>query len=188
MNMKVVVTGTPGAGKTTVLNKALEELEGFKVINYGDKMFEVAVEEKLVEHRDKMRKLPPEEQKRIQKLAAKKIAEEAEETNIIIDTHCTISTLKGYLPGLPKWVLDELRPPLIIIIEANSDEILIRRMKDTTRIRDIEYIAQIEEHQLMNRAVAMAYAMYTGATVKIIRNHDNGLEKAAQELSDTLRR
>lgn len=184
----VVVTGTPGAGKTTVLNKALEELTGFKVVNYGDKMLEVAMEEKLVEHRDEMRKLPTEEQRRIQRLAAKKIAKEAKEINIIVDTHCTISTPKGYLPGLPKWVLDELQPEIIIVIEANPDEILIRRVKDTTRVRDMEYIAQIEEHQLMNKAMAMAYAMYTGATVKIIGNHDGKLEEAAQELANVLRR
>ncbi len=186
--MKVVVTGTPGAGKTTVLNKALEEIEGFKVINYGDKMLEVAIDEKLVEHRDEMRKLPAEEQRRIQRLAARKIAEEAKETDIIVDTHCTILTPKGYLPGLPKWVLDELQPELLIIIEANPDEILVRRIKDTTRVRDIQYIAQIEEHQLMNRVIAMAYAMYTGATVKIIRNHDEKLEEAARELADALRK
>lgn len=185
--MKVVVTGTPGAGKTTVLNKALEKVSGYKVVNYGDKMLEVALEEKLVNHRDELRKLPVEDQRRIQKVAARKIAEEAREVNIIVDTHCTISTPKGFLPGLPKWVLDELQPDLIVIIEANPDEIFVRRIKDATRVRDIEYVHGIEEHQYMNRAAAMAYSMYTGAAVKVIKNHDGELEKAATELAEVLK-
>jgi len=89
-NKVVVIVGVPGVGSTTVTNKAIEELkkEGieYKIVNFGTVMFEIAKEEGLVEHRDQLRKLPPEEQKRIQKLAGKKIAEMAKESNIVVDT------------------------------------------------------------------------------------------------------
>ena len=44
----VVLTGIPGSGSTTVLDKALEEVD-YLHINYGDVMTEIAIEKGLVE-------------------------------------------------------------------------------------------------------------------------------------------
>lgn len=181
----VVVAGIPGSGSTTVLTKALEHLD-YLHINYGDVMLEIAEKEGLVDDRDSIRKLSPEVQKEIQRKAAKNIKERSEQDNIIVDTHCTIKTPKGFLPGLPKWVLDELQPDMFVLLEANGDEILMRRINDTTRIRDLEKLSDIKLHQEMNRAVSMAYAALTGATVKIIKNHDNKLAESVEEMIKTL--
>ncbi len=190
-NKLVVVTGVPGAGGTTITQKAMEKLseEGinYKMVNFGTVMFEVAQEENLVEDRDQMRKLDPDTQKRIQKLAGRKIAEMVKESPVVVDTHSTIKTPKGYLPGLPVWVLNELNPDIIIAVETSGDEILIRRLNDETRNRDLETTAGIEEHQIMNRAAAMTYGVLTGATVKIIQNKNNLLDYAVEELISVLR-
>lgn len=183
----VVITGTPGAGKTTVLSGALEKLKGkFEIVNYGDEMMKAAEKKKIVKHRDEMRKLAPETQKKIQKLAAESIAKKAKKTSIIVDTHCCIKTPKGYLPGLPKWVIEKIKPNQIVLVEADPNEIAARRAKDETRVRDAEYASELEEHQMMNRAMAMAYAMYTGATVKIVKNNDNKLDEAVENLRRAL--
>ncbi|MEM2508848.1 MAG: AAA family ATPase, partial [Candidatus Thermoplasmatota archaeon] len=92
--MKVVVAGIPGAGKTTVL----KEVKGIEIINYGDVMFSIAKKKNLVNDRDEIRKLPIDEQRKLQKEAAKFISKKK---NVIIDTHCTIKTRDGYMPGLP---------------------------------------------------------------------------------------
>ena len=182
----VVLTGIPGSGSTTVLNKALEEVN-YLHINYGDVMTEIAIEKGLVEDRDSLRKLSPDLQKDIQKQAGIKIKEKSESENVIVDTHCTISTPSGYLPGLPQWVLEGLNPDNFVLIEANPDEILYRRLNDDTRERDIEKAKDIQLHQEMNRAASMAYATLTGATVKIINNHDNHLKSTVQNLVDLLK-
>jgi adenylate kinase len=181
----VVVAGIPGSGSTTVLEHALKETD-YVHVNYGDVMMEIAQEMKLVEDRDSMRKLPPETQKKVQKKAAKTIRERAENANTIVDTHCTINTPAGFLPGLPHWVLEELQPDMFILIEADGDEILMRRISDTTRTRDMERLRDIDLHQEMNRATAMAYAVYTGATVKIIENHNDRLDEPVNEMKKTL--
>lgn len=181
----VVVAGIPGSGSTTVLQHALKDTD-YVHVNYGDVMLEIALEMKLVEDRDSMRKLPPETQKKVQKQAAKTIRERAAESNTIVDTHCTIKTPLGFLPGLPKWVLKELQPDMFILIEADGDEILMRRISDTTRTRDSERLQDINLHQEMNRATAMAYAVYTGATVKIIENHNDRLDEPVTEMKETL--
>ncbi len=182
----VVIAGIPGSGSTTVLSKVLEKLD-YMHVNYGDVMLEIAKGNGLVDNRDDLRKLSPDIQKEVQKNAAQSIREKSEQSNIIVDTHCTINTPSGFLPGLPKWVLDKLKPDMFILLEADGDEILKRRISDITRNRDSERLKDIELHQEMNRAASMAYAVLTGATVKIIENHDNQVDEAVNEMVKTLK-
>lgn len=180
--MRAIISGIPGAGKTTVLNEMLKTLN-FEVVNYGDVMFELA-KEYGVKNRDEMRKLPYLKQREIQRRAAEKISEKK---NVIVDTHCTIKTPYGYMPGLPYHILKILEPERIILIEANPDEIEKRREKDRDiRNRDAESIEEIKLHQLMNRISAMSYAVLTGATVKIIENRQGKLSEAVNELIKAL--
>jgi adenylate kinase len=188
MHRVVVVTGMPGVGKSTVLGKALERLRkggtGLRLVNYGDVMFEIA-KGYGVEKRDDVRRLPGERQREIQKKAGRKIA--GIEEDVIVDTHCTIKTQEGYLPGLPQWVLEELKPTQLVLIEAETEMITKRRRSDKSRDRDAEFVHEIEEHQAMNRAIAMSYASLTGATVKIIENRQDEIDKAVDELVEVLR-
>ena len=181
----VVLTGIPGSGSTTLLGKALEEVD-YVHLNYGDIMTEIAIQEKLVDDRDALRKLPAETQKDIQAKAAREIKQRSENDNVIVDTHCTINTPAGFLPGLPIWVLEELQPDLFILIEANPDEIIYRRLNDDSRQRDLQKAKEIKLHQEMNRATSMAYATLTGATVKVLENHDGHLDASVKKLIDVL--
>ena len=178
----IVVTGIPGVGKTTVMQKAAEGMD-IQFVTFGTIMIDIATDLGLVKDRDEMRKLTLDQQKQLQIKTAEKIGKMK---NVILDTHCTIQTPKGYMPGLPEWVLRKLNPTAIIIVEADPQEIFNRRAKDTTRNRDPDSIEKIAEHQMMNRAAAMAYATLTGATVKIVFNHDNALEAAVKEAEPVL--
>ena len=102
----VVLTGIPGSGSSTLLGKALDKVD-YVHLNYGDIMTEIAIKENIVQDRDALRKLSAETQKEIQAKAAKEIKERSEKDNVIVDTHCTINTPSGFLPGLPIWVLEE---------------------------------------------------------------------------------
>jgi len=176
--MRMVVTGVPGVGKTSVMEGVAKE-KGLSIVNYGTVMLEVAKKEGLVEDRDQIRKLPVEVQRDVQEKAAQIIFEMG---NVIVDTHCTIKTPGGYYPGLPEWVLKKLKPDRIVLVEATVDEIARRRSKDEGRKREEEGIEGIKEHQMINRYAAMAYSMLTGASVKIVFNHDGGLERAVKEV------
>ena len=178
----IVVTGIPGVGKTSVMQKAAEGMD-IQFVTFGTIMIDIAQELKLVKDRDEMRKLTLDQQKQLQIKTAEKVGKMK---NVILDTHCTVKTPKGYLPGLPEWVLRKLNPTAIVIVEADPQEIFDRRAKDETRNRDPDSVEKIEEHQMINRAAAMAYATLTGATVKIVFNHDNALDAAVKEAEPVL--
>ncbi|UCG69488.1 MAG: adenylate kinase [Thermoplasmata archaeon] len=176
--MRMVVTGVPGVGKTSVMEGVAKE-KGLTIVNYGTVMFDVAKAEHLVEHRDQIRKLSVETQRDVQEKAAQRIYEMGD---VIVDTHCTIKTSGGYYPGLPEWVLRRLKPDRIILVEATEMEIAKRRTKDESRMRDDEGVEGIAEHQMINRYAAIAYSMLTGASIKIVFNHDGGLKKAVDDV------
>jgi adenylate kinase len=179
----IVVTGIPGVGKTTVMQKAAEGLD-ITFVTFGSVMSDIAIKLKLVKDRDEMRKLSLDQQKHLQIKTAEQVGKMK---NVIVDTHCTVKTPKGYMPGLPEWVLKKLNPTAIVIVEADPQEIFNRRAKDSTRNRDPDSVEKIAEHQMMNRAAAMSYATLTGATVKIVFNHDNALEAAVKEAEPVIR-
>ncbi|MDD5112305.1 MAG: adenylate kinase [Candidatus Altiarchaeota archaeon] len=189
--MLVVVTGIPGTGKTTVATKAMEKLAGegvkYEMVTYGTVMFEIAKGKKLVENRDEMRKLSPDVQKTIQEQAAKKIHLMGMNANIVLDTHCSIKTPKGYLPGLPEKIVKMLEPNVIVIVESGADEIHLRRQGDPTRARDAESVEDIRLHQDMNRNFGAAYAVLSGACVKIIQNPQGKADQAAGEMAGVLK-
>jgi adenylate kinase len=178
----IIVTGIPGVGKTTVMEAAAKARD-LKIAVYGSVMFEVASAKGLVKSRDEIRKLPAETQKAIQKEAAKRIAGMGD---VIVDTHCSIKTPTGYLPGLPAWVLTELEPSAIVLVEADPKEILRRRQGDATRKRDEDSLEAITEHQEYNRRFAAAYATLTGATVHTVQNKDGGVEAALAQMLPVL--
>ena len=186
---KVIITGVPGVGKTTVVNEALKNLSEkgveYQSINFGTFMFEVAKNDNIVKDRDQMRTLDRAVQKRLQQRAAQAIAKIS--GNVLIDTHASVKTPKGYLAGLPEWVLREIMPDIIILVETDDDQILMRRLSDETRTRDKEGSRSIAEHQQFNRSIAAAYAVLTGCTIKIVNNPDHLLEHSVQNLADVLR-
>ncbi|NJE54837.1 adenylate kinase [Thermococcus sp. 21S9] len=188
MPFVVMITGIPGVGKSTITRLALKRTRArFRLVNFGDLMFEEAVKAGLVEHRDEMRKLDPKTQRELQLKAAQKIVEIAREEPVLLDTHATIRTPVGYLLGFPREVIEVINPNFIVIIEATPSEILGRRLRDLKRDRDVETEEQIERHQDLNRAAAVSYAMHSNALIKIIENHeDKGLEEAVNELVQVL--
>jgi adenylate kinase len=180
----IVVMGLPGAGKTTVLKEAVKDTS-FKIVNYGDAMFEVALKEGLVSDRDQMRKLPFERQKEIQKKAAEKLSKE--KGDVLLDTHCSIKTKYGYLPGLPHNILKELNPKALVLIVAPAKDITRRRNEDLTRKRDKLSEEEILEDVLVNKIYLFSYSALIGAPTIIIENKDGKLGEAVGKLKEFLK-
>lgn len=178
----IVIMGLPGAGKSSVL--AGVENSGWKILNYGTLMFEIAQKAYKLSHRDEMRKLPVEKQKKVQEEVAHRLSQE--KGKVILDTHCSIKTPRGYLPGLPFSLLEKLPVEAVVLVTADPEEIMGRRKSDGSRVRDPESLDSIREHDLINKSLLAAYAAHRGCPARIIYNHDGKLEDAVSQLRQML--
>ena len=193
--MLVVMTGVPGVGKSTVVKTAFQQAKekkikvDYEMVNFGDMMLKAAEADGLVKHRDEMRRLPIEKQHAIQKRAAKDIRTLADRRNIILDTHAAIETPRGFIPGMPEWVLRELKPDVIVVLESRPEDINKFRKKDLHddfRRREVDNLEGIKRHQDVNRVVALSYSVLTGTPIKIIWKPDGQLDAAAETLLGVL--
>ena len=182
-----IVVGLSGVGKSTVLEEATKlASEDYEIINYGDRMLEIAKDEGLVDSRDEIKEISSEEQKQVQKKAAESIVEDSEDGNVIVDTHSAIQTPHGYLPGLPKWTIENLEPQHLIILDASAQEIYDRSTDDEGRNREHESVEGIERYRQVAREMASAGSVLTGAYLKVIENSDGQAQQASEELVEVL--
>jgi adenylate kinase len=187
----VVVTGIPGVGKTTVLNELqdLAQQSNFDltIVNFGTVMNEIMHGVGKNMHRDNMRQQTIETQKRTQELAAHEIVKRAERNPVMIDTHMSVRTSSGMWAGLPKNILDIIKPQLLVLIEANPEHIAARRQGDLGRRREQSLREEIVFDLEWSRATAAASGVETGAPVKVIRNDTGRQKQAALELFQAVR-
>lgn len=184
----VIIVGVPGVGKSTIITNATETLQkkgtSVKTVVFGSVMFEEA--KKLgINDRDKLRKLTIDVQQKLQNMAAEHISN-LNDSVVFVDTHLFIKTQSGYYPGLPMNLILKMNPQRLILITANSDEILNRRKKDTTRTRDL--ISEDEIHRDIQVSMSMisSLSILTGAPFEIIYNHDDGIDSATTQLVELL--
>ena len=188
MGRVIVVTGIPGTGKTTVCNETLKLAEQtrkkIQAVNYGSIMVELSRKRGKSLHRDELRRSGLTFQRNLQAEAAKTISKKTGEVDgdLIVDTHMSIKTANGYLAGLPFHVLQLLNPDMFVLVEAEPNEVLSRRFRDKTRKRDKAMEDEIMEETLFSRLMAVACAVLTGASVKIVRNPAGKQAEAAEDV------
>ena len=185
---KVVIVGIPGVGKTSLVTRIVELLNGDKqrasVHSYGSVMMDEA-ENNNISDRDDLRHLPVSQQKDLQKQAAKKISELTDDV-VFIDTHAFISTKEGFYPGLPNHVIQVLEPTHLIAISARPEEIYNRRMKDDTRNRDKISIEAIKKELAVQDAMLSSCSVLSGSPMKVILNNEGKIDEAAQNVIEAI--
>ena len=185
---KVIIVGIPGVGKTSLVTKVVELIKAknktTSVHSYGTVMLELA-KDFGVKNRDELRTLPVEKQKKLQRLAAEKLASLNDDV-IFVDTHAFISTKAGFYPGLPNHVIQIIEPTNFIAITASPDEIHNRRIKDETRNRDTISIEEIKKELAVQDAMLSSCSVLSGSPMKVIFNHEGNIEEAANNVIETI--
>ena len=184
----VIVVGVPGVGKSTIINNATETLQkkgtSVKTVVFGSVMFEEA--KKLGIHdRDELRKQTISVQQKLQNMAAEHISN-LNDSIVFVDTHLFIKTQSGYYPGLPMNLILKMDPQRLILVTADSDEILNRRKKDTTRTRDLISDDEINRDIQVSISMISSLSILTGAPFEIIYNHDDMIASATSQLVELL--
>jgi len=186
-NKRAIIVGIPGVGKTTVITRAAEMLNlkhKTTVVVFGTVMFEEAKKMGL-KSRDEMRRMPVEDQRKLQEMAAQRIAEMRDDI-VLIDTHLFINTAEGYYPGLPMRLLNIMKPTNMVMVAADPNEIAERRKTDQTRQRDIVSAENIQKELDISRVMVASCSILTGAPFAIIMNRDGGVDEAAANITKML--
>lgn len=184
---RAIIVGIPGVGKTTVITRAAEMLNEKRkttVVVFGTVMFEEAKKMGL-KSRDEMRRMPVEDQRRLQETTAQRIAEMRDDI-LLIDTHLFINTGEGYYPGLPMRLLNIMKPTNMVMVAADASEIAERRKADQTRQRDIISAENIQKELDISRVMVASCSILTGAPFAIIMNRDGGVDEAAANIAKML--
>ena len=187
-NKRVIIVGIPGVGKTSIVSLVAEKLSikelKATVAVFGTVMLEEAV--KIgVKNRDELRKLSLAEQRQLQEMAAKRIAQ-IKDSIVIIDTHLFIKTIDGYYPGLPMHVLDIIKPTHFVMVVAEAGEIVKRRKADKSRDRDIVSTQDVRYELDILRVMVASCSMLTGSPFMVIMNNDNKMENAVLDIVKVL--
>jgi adenylate kinase len=187
-NKRVVVVGIPGVGKTTVISRLAEILNQrgtqTTVVVFGTIMFEEA--RKLgLNNRDEMRRQSIEDQRRMQNLAARRIAN-MKDNIVIVDTHLFINTNEGYYPGLPLNLLEIIKPTNIVMVAAHPEEIATRRKTDATRDRDTLSVEDIQFQLDISKVMVATCSVLTGCPFIIIMNSHNKIDQTASNIVKAL--
>jgi adenylate kinase len=186
-NKRAIIVGIPGVGKTTVITRAAEMLNQKRkttVVVFGTVMFEEAKKMGL-KSRDEMRRMPVEDQRRLQEMAAQRIADMKDDI-VLIDTHLFINTSEGYYPGLPMRLLNIMKPTNMVMVAADAQEIADRRMTDQPRQRDIASAENIQKEIDISRVMVASCSILTGAPFAIIMNSDGKIDEAASNIAKML--
>lgn len=184
---RAIIVGISGVGKTTVITRAAEMLNQKRkttIVVFGTVMFEEAKKMGL-KNRDEMRRMPIEDQRRLQEMAAQRITEMKDDI-VLIDTHLFINTEEGYYPGLPVRLLSIMKPTNIIMVAADPSEIAKRRKTDQTRQRDIASTENIQKELDISRVMVASCSILTGAPFAIILNNDGQMGEAAVNIAKML--
>ena len=175
------LVGVPGVGKTSLCKSAAGAL-GYKYVNYGELMLEVAIFNGLASNQDEMFKLDIEVQQSIWQSAANKVNEMKQFSNrILLDLHGVDRSEIGYIISLP---IEIIVPDRIIIVESSYENIILRRYRDKSRIRILEDLKDVKEHMEMLRMTMMACSVIYGSYLSLVDN-DN-FEKCLDELKHIL--
>ena len=187
---KVIIVGIPGVGKSTIISNATTALQNMgtsvTTVVFGSVMFEEA--KKLgITDRDQMRKLSIDVQQKLQNMAADLISGQRESI-VVVDTHLFIKTSSGYYPGLPMNLILKLNPDRLILVSANSEEILRRRKDDNTRTRDMISDDEIKRDIEVSLSMISSLSILTGAPFEIIHNNDNMIDSATSQMVEILKK
>ena len=183
-NIIILVLGSPGAGKTTLINSVNAEIQNFEVVNIGTLMAEEVKSQNIP--RDRLRYLPTGKIRELRKAAFFRIAKMS--GTVIVDTHATVEKGNKFIFGLPindLQYMGNIRG--IIYVDASPEELIKRRSADTVRKRenDDEEILNLQRH--LNLSVVTLYGSTYDIPVYILHNKEENLEAAKADFKSFIK-
>jgi adenylate kinase len=176
----VIVTGTPGAGKSSIV-RTLDKSPVYRVRNLGEIMLGLAIKKGYCKDRDKIRYLSNAKQNELGLAAARQLAKE--KGTVVLDTHASVEQHGRVVTGLPGNFLDALKDVRgLVYVDSETDLIVKRRKRDKARSREVESKRTIETQRIINLSTLSYCAAYLNIPIYIIDNKEGRLKESQNSL------
>ncbi len=167
------MVGVPGVGKTSLCREASSST-GYRYVNYGELMLEIAKQHEVASTLQGIFELPLDSQYRIWREAASRIADQ---NDVLVDLHGLDKSREGYLISLP---LETLKPEIIILVESSYDTIIKRRINDRERARPVEDWKTLKQEMELLRTSMAVCSTLLNSYFRILDNDE--FEESANTL------
>ena len=182
-NKIIIVAGLSGAGKTTLLNKL--KPGNYKIINIGTLMKEELSKNGEEINRDIIKKLSNKDLSKLRNIAFGRV--QKLKGNIVLDTHITIESGLGILPGIPYSTLRFLNNlSAFVYINAPSEDIIKRRKTDKSRNREEQDVFNIDMQRMVDMSTLSYYTSHLNISLYVINNKSGRLIEALKKLQSTI--
>jgi len=186
---RIMLTGVPGVGKTTVSQHPLIADMGVTVKNYGQIMFSLGKQKGIVSVFKDLDTLTIDQRVELQADAARKIAEDTSAIAVVIDGHLIVDTASGFVPGLPLDCISTLDLTSIIMLWAEPKEVVTRRSNHVDKYSMLKQWSdseRVKTHQKVVFQVSVQYSILSHASFDVQNNRQNKVDETVKEFSDFL--
>lgn len=186
---RIMITGVPGVGKTTVSQHRVIADMGVTVRNYGNLMLSLGKQKGILSDFKDLETLTLDQRAELQTDAARKIAEDTTAIAVAIDGHLIVDTPSGFVPGLPLDCVSTLNLTSIVMLWSDPEDIVTRRsnhMNKYSMLKRWSDEARIKTHQQIVFQVSLQYSLLSQASFEILDNLQDRVDKTVKEFSDFL--
>lgn len=184
-NKIVFICGSPGAGKTSMIN-GISSNPNYKIVNVGTLMTELAIKKAYVKTRDEIRFLDKARLNEMQIYVFDEISKM--DGNIILDTHATVEQNGRYLPGISLEYASHLKNLVAFVyIDALTQDIAGRRKGDKTRRRENERVELIDVQREINLSILSACSAHFNLPLYVVFNEQGKVEASINHLKSHLK-
>lgn len=186
---RIMVTGVPGVGKTTICKNPRVGDYGLLVQTFGELMLLQGREQNLIHNSSDLAKISLEIRQKLQSSAVDRILHDAQSLPIVIDGHLLVDTPTGFVPGLPHQCVYNLDLTAIIILTAPATDIVLRRENNRAKYERLNGSGgpeRIELHQDLLIKASLQYALLSGASLECIPNRQDEIEGTVEALISLL--
>jgi adenylate kinase len=184
-NKIVFVCGSPGAGKSSIINGIAQD-SNYKLVNVGTLMMQTELAKKYVKNRDEIRFLSKAKINELQIETFKEISKM--EGNIVLDTHATLEQNGRYIPGITIGHREHLNKLVgFIYIDALTQDISRRRKDDHSRRREHERLELIDVQRLVNVSILSTCATMMDLPLYVVFNEQGELDQTIKGFKDHLK-